>query len=58
MVIRGMWIGRNARRLELEFHALLAYAISILLGVQATINIGVNIGLLPTKGLKLPLVRY
>ncbi len=58
MVIRGFWIGRNARRLELEFHALLAYAISILLGVQATINIGVNIGLLPTKGLTLPLVSY
>ena len=58
MVIRGIWIGRNARRLELEFHALLAYAISILLGVQATINIGVNIGLLPTKGLTLPLVSY
>ena len=58
MVIRGIWIGRNARKLELEFHALLAYAISILLGVQATINIGVNIGLLPTKGLTLPLVSY
>ena len=58
MVIRGIWIGRSARRLELEFHALLAYAISILLGVQATINIGVNIGLLPTKGLTLPLVSY
>jgi cell division protein FtsW len=30
----------------------------MLLGVQATINIGVNIGLLPTKGLTLPLVSY
>ncbi len=58
MVIRGIWIGRKARQLDLEFHALLAYAISILLGVQATINIGVNIGLLPTKGLTLPLVSY
>ncbi|MFT4712855.1 MAG: cell division protein FtsW [Candidatus Azotimanducaceae bacterium] len=58
MVIRGIWIGRRARQLGLEFHALLAYTISILLGVQATINIGVNIGLLPTKGLTLPLVSY
>lgn len=58
MVIRGIWIGQRARQLGLEFHALLAYTISILLGVQATINIGVNIGLLPTKGLTLPLVSY
>jgi len=58
LVIRGMWIGRQARQHKLEFHALLAFAISILLGVQATINIGVNIGMLPTKGLTLPLVSY
>jgi cell division protein FtsW len=40
------------------FHAYLAYGVALLLGIQAAINIGVNIGLLPTKGLTLPLVSF
>tara|TARA_R110002167_G_scaffold39755_1_gene122598 strand:- start:804 stop:2045 length:1242 start_codon:yes stop_codon:yes gene_type:complete len=40
------------------FSAYLSYGIAILLGVQAFINMGVNMGLLPTKGLTLPLVSY
>lgn len=40
------------------FNAYFAYGIAILLGVQAFINMGVNMGLLPTKGLTLPLVSY
>lgn len=40
------------------FNAYLAYGIAILVGVQAFINMGVNMGLLPTKGLTLPLVSY
>lgn len=40
------------------FNAYLTYGIAILLGVQAFINMGVNMGLLPTKGLTLPLVSY
>lgn len=40
------------------FHAYFSYGIAILLGVQAFINMGVNMGLLPTKGLTLPLVSY
>ena len=40
------------------FHAYCAYGIAILLGVQAFFNMGVNMGLLPTKGLTLPLVSY
>ncbi|XOV87299.1 MAG: putative lipid II flippase FtsW [Pseudomonadota bacterium] len=58
LVIRGAWIGRIAEIRGERFHALLAYGIALLLGVQAAINIGVNIGLLPTKGLTLPLMSY
>jgi cell division protein FtsW len=40
------------------FNAYFTYGIAILLGIQAFINMGVNMGLLPTKGLTLPLVSY
>lgn len=40
------------------FSAYLAYGIGLLMGIQGFVNIGVNIGLLPTKGLTLPLVSY
>jgi hypothetical protein len=42
----------------MPFHALMAAAFGIWLGMQAFINIGVNMGLLPTKGLTLPLLSY
>jgi cell division protein FtsW len=58
LVIRGLWIGRIAASQGAEFHAFLAYGISMLLGVQAAINLGVNLGLLPTKGLTFPLMSY
>ena len=43
------------RSLERHFAALVAQGIGVWLGVQAFINMGVNMGLLPTKGLTLPL---
>ena len=58
LVLRALWIGRNAFNQGEEFHAYTAYGIALLLGVQALINLGVNLGLLPTKGLTLPLVSY
>lgn len=58
LVVRGLAIGYRAYDAGQEFHAFLAYGISLLLGVQSLINIGVNIGMLPTKGLTLPLVSY
>jgi len=58
LVIRALIIGWRAQRAEMEFHGYLAYGIGLLLGIQAAINIGVNIGLLPTKGLTLPLVSF
>jgi cell division protein FtsW len=58
LVYRAFKIARIAERNALLFHAYFAYGIAILLGVQASINLGVNMGLLPTKGLTLPLVSY
>lgn len=58
IVIRGLFIGRRAHMMGEHFHAYVAYGIALLLGIQAAINIGVNIGLLPTKGLTLPLVSF
>lgn len=58
LVIRALLIGRAAHMKGQEFHAYLGYGIGLLLGIQAAINIGVNVGLLPTKGLTLPLVSF
>lgn len=51
---RGIMIGRMAERKGLVFGSFLAYGISLWITIQAIINIGVNVGLLPTKGLTLP----
>lgn len=51
-------IGQQAEIRNAAYAAYLAYGIAFLLGVQALINIGVNMGLFPTKGLTLPLVSY
>ena len=53
---RGYQIGRSAEVQGLRFAAYLSYGIIIWLGVQAYINMGVNMGLLPTKGLTLPMM--
>ena len=58
IVIRGLMIGRRAEKREQPFTAYLAYGLSIWLGLQAFINVGVNMGVLPTKGLTLPLMSY
>jgi len=58
LVWRAMQIGAMATRAGDMFSAYFAYGIAILMGVQAFINMGVNMGLLPTKGLTLPLVSY
>ncbi len=51
-------LGLRAANAERFFEAYLAIGIGTWLGLQAFINIGVNMGLLPTKGLTLPLVSY
>ena len=58
LVLRGLAIGNAARRQELQFHAYLAYGLSLIIGIQASVNLGVNLGILPTKGLTLPFMSY
>ncbi|HZF17314.1 MAG TPA: putative lipid II flippase FtsW [Steroidobacteraceae bacterium] len=58
LVWRSFYIARLARDAGLAFQSYLASAFGLWIGLQAFINIGVNMGLLPTKGLTLPLVSY
>jgi cell division protein FtsW len=58
IVLRGFAIGRQAALRERHFAALAAQGIGIWIGFQALINMGVNMGLLPTKGLTLPLMSF
>lgn len=57
-VRRAFEIGRQAVRLESVYSGLVAQGVGLWIGVQALINIGVAIGVFPTKGLTLPLVSY
>jgi len=58
LVARAFAIGRRAAMLERPFPALVAQGIGLWIGVQAVINMGVNMGVLPTKGLTLPLLSF
>ena len=58
IVLRAFAIGRQAAMRERHFHALVAQGIGIWIGFQSLINMGVNMGLLPTKGLTLPLMSF
>ncbi|MEX1167927.1 MAG: putative lipid II flippase FtsW [Hydrogenophaga sp.] len=58
LVRRIMHIGRQAIALDQVFAGLVAQGVAIWTGFQAFINIGVNLGALPTKGLTLPLMSY
>jgi len=58
IVLRAFAVGRQAAQRERHFAALAAQGIGIWIGFQATINMGVNMGLLPTKGLTLPLMSF
>jgi cell division protein FtsW len=55
---RMMHIGRQAIALDRVFAGLVAQGVGIWMGFQAFINMGVNLGALPTKGLTLPLMSY
>jgi cell division protein FtsW len=57
-VWRGFYIGRQAIAMERAFAGLAAHGVALWFGVQAFINMGVCLGLLPTKGLTLPLMSY
>jgi cell division protein FtsW len=58
IVKRAFEIGRQAIVLDATFAGLAAKGVGIWIGVQTFINMGVNLGLLPTKGLTLPLMSY
>jgi cell division protein FtsW len=58
LLYRAYAIGRQAARLERPFVSLVALGLGVWIGVQAFINIGVNMGVLPTKGLTLPLLSF
>jgi cell division protein FtsW len=58
VLFRAFHIGLTAAKMEKYFTALVAFGIGMWVGIQATINVGVNVGLLPTKGLTLPLISY
>jgi len=57
-IYRAMMIGWRATKLDKHFSGYLAYGIGLWVGMQALINIGVSSGILPTKGLTLPLLSY
>ncbi len=58
IAIRMLLLGRRAELRGHRFAAYVAYGIGCLIGTQTLINVGVNTGLLPTKGLTLPFVSY
>lgn len=58
LIWRTFKIGYVAEKLGKFFGAYLAYGIGLIISVQALINMGVNLGVLPTKGLPLPLISY
>lgn len=58
LLLRAFRIGLQAEKCGNQFAAYMAYGIGVWLVMQACINMGVNMGLLPTKGLTLPLMSY
>ncbi len=58
IVRRAFHIGTESKQLERYYQSLVAQGIGIWLGVQTFFNVGVNMGLLPTKGLTLPLMSF
>ncbi len=58
LVWRAFVIGQRAERLGMYFASYMAYGIGLWFGIQSLFNMGVNMGVLPTKGLTLPLMSY
>ncbi len=58
LIWRSFYIARLASAAGLKFQSYLASAFGLWVGIQAFINMGVNMGVLPTKGLTLPLMSY
>jgi cell division protein FtsW len=58
VIYRAITLGREAMASGMHFQGLVATGIGVMLGFEAFVNMGVNSGLLPTKGLPLPLISY
>jgi cell division protein FtsW len=58
LVMRILFIGRQAQKLGRHFAGYVAYGFGLWIAIQFIVSIGVNSGILPTKGLTLPLVSY
>lgn len=58
IVVSALYIGRASAEKQHAFAAYVAYGLSILIGIQVVFNLGVNMGVFPTKGLTLPLMSY
>jgi len=58
LIARILWVGRTAARKQQLFSAHVCFGVALLLAAQVFINMGVNAGLLPTKGLTLPFLSY
>lgn len=58
LIVKIFMIATRAKTCEENFSAFLAFGIGLWLGFQALINLGVSVGVLPTKGLTLPFVSY
>ncbi|MDH5180877.1 MAG: putative lipid II flippase FtsW [Gammaproteobacteria bacterium] len=57
-VVRSLVIARRAELRERPYAAYLSYGIGLWIGLQVVVNLGVNMGILPTKGLTLPFMSY
>ena len=58
LVYKALKLGKKAIDMERSFEGFFAYAIGIWFSFQTAVNVGASAGILPTKGLTLPLVRY
>lgn len=58
MIVRIFRVGRRSEQVKYFYAAYLCYGVGVIFAVQVLINLGVNTGLLPTKGLTLPLISY
>ncbi len=58
LVTRILFIGKRAQQLGQHFAGFLAYGFGLWIAIQFTVSVGVNSGILPTKGLTLPLMSY
>jgi len=55
---RGLYVGLKGVEVGQRFAGYVAFGLSLMIGLQALVSIGVNLGALPTKGLTLPLISY